>query len=346
MKITLWFLLITLFPPGVSHASKLTPESVKGTYYLGSPEQGESEVQLALGDKKGSTVLAIAPCTGCSPTTYSYLVEESITAGVPVFTTAGFYLFRYNDDSFIVVKPNAQLGHSAWSKITHANIYSKDINTARTVSRNTIERFALEISIRVLNEDIGELAHKTGNYHLAMPMVHLGSTQSKYHIELIDGDTKEINLTPCSRCTINRYTHLPDESSIIGRDIYQFGSNDYLFNIKEGVFIHTQTHSHRLGQVVWGQDNLFNVFSNNPLYIRQILVSAKKQIHIDNLMAKYFSTVKTEFDKRDATERKAKEHQEVIADQQTPSLLQSGTPELTNNQPSGSSSLDEKSSTK
>ena len=117
-------LIFSIFSVSINSVSagELTAESVKGVYHLGIPERGQSKVNIGFGKMGNKTVIAVAACKKCPPAIYTYLKEESKTLGTPVFTTSGLYLFLYNDDSFILVQPDAVLGRKAWTKIGHSNI--------------------------------------------------------------------------------------------------------------------------------------------------------------------------------------------------------------------------------
>lgn len=304
MKNATWFFFSFLFVTTMSHATmshanKLTPESVMGTYHLGIPERGQQQVDITYGDMKGKTVIAVAPCVRCPPAIYSYLKKESNILNIPVFTTNGLYLIQYNNDSFVVVQPDSILGEKAWSIISHLNIYSKNETTASTLSRTKIEQFAIKISHKVLGEDLGEMQHKTGIYNLARPIVHIGNAESQYNIEWINGDNKEINITPCSKCSIHQYQHLTKESAITGVGVYHDRSGYYLFDIEPGILVHAFSNASGLGNSEWGEKSHFNVFSNNPAYIRFLLTSVDKQALIHKQLKGYFSAVKAAFDKSD-----------------------------------------------
>ena len=170
-----------LFGIITSQAAGLTPEAVKGVYHLGIPERGQQQVEIAYGDMKGKTVIAVAPCKRCPPAVYSYLKKESRILGIPVFTTNGLYLFQYDDNSFVVVQPDVALGEKTWLKISHANIYSKNEAKAKPLSRKQIEQFAIKSSYKVMGKGLGKMQHKTGIYYLAMPVVHIGNARSEEH---------------------------------------------------------------------------------------------------------------------------------------------------------------------
>mgnify|MGYP006939814164 CR=1 FL=1 len=280
-----------------TQAVEITPESVKGIYHLGIPERGQKQVEIVYGDIKGKMVIAVAPCERCPPAVYSYLKRESRILDIPVFTTNGLYLFQYDNDSFVIVQPDSALGTKAWSKIDHANIYSKNIATAKSVSRRQIESFATNLSKKVIGQDIGKMQHATGIYHLAMPVVHIGNAESQYTIELVSNGKKEVNIVPCSKCTVHRYQYLTEESDIVGIAIYRYASGDYLFDIEDGVLVHVFANAGGLGKIEWGENSQYNVFSNNPMYIRHLVASAEKQILIYKMIKGYFSAIKEALDK-------------------------------------------------
>ena len=294
MRIISLLILFIWLP--VTTAGELTREAVKGTYYLGTPERGKSQVEIDFGNMGGNVVLAVA-CKGCAPAVYRFLQEESTTIGVATFMTSGLYVFRYDDDSFIVVQPDGLLGRKIWSKIGHANIYTKDPSKAKSVDRQQIEKFALDLSSKIMNQEVGKMSHAGGTYHLAMPVKHMGKAQSKYQITFETDGKKQINIKPCDRCGMDKYQHLPQESAIAGVDIYRLQTSNYLFDLKDGVLITTFANAGGLGKNLWGKHSHYNVLSNNQAYIRQILTSKEKQNTIDEMMTQYFSDIKTEFER-------------------------------------------------
>ncbi|WP_196141156.1 hypothetical protein [Aliikangiella sp. G2MR2-5] len=293
-------------------AGELTREKIKGTYYLGTPERGKQQVEIDFGQLGNKYVLAVA-CKGCAPATYSFLKEESSTLQVATFMTAGLYVFQFSDDSFVVVQPDALLGRKVWSQIKYANIYSKNPDTAKSITKEQIQNFALDLSRKIMNQDVGKMAHSGGTYHLAVPMKHMGKAQKQHQVTFISEGQKQIDVKPCERCGVNQYKYLPEESAIAGVDIYRHATSYYLFDLKDGVLIYTFANASGLGKVLWGKNNHYNVWSNNLNYIRQLLNSKDKQNAIDKLMSNYFASIKSEFEKR-AQEA----HQKKVAKQELP----------------------------
>ncbi len=310
MKFIAYLLCLTI--SSVAFATDLSDE-VNGVYHLGTPERGAQKVMLQYGELNGKKVIAVAACKGCPPAVYSYQEEPSKELNTPVFMTAGLYLLPYNKDSFIIVQPDGLLGRKVWNKIGHANIYSKSPKIANSTQRPQIEQFAIALSKKIMSQEVGEIAHSSGTYYLAVPQNHLGKATSTYQIELITEPKKQINITPCERCTTNQFKHLSQESGIVGVDIYRHASSYYLFDLKDGVLIYTFANAGGLGKVEWGKSNQYNVYSNNQNYIRQILQSKQKQNIIDKLMAEYFKKIKQEFE-RMADEK----NQQQIAQRELP----------------------------
>lgn len=285
--------------------AELTQEAVNGVYQLGVPERGQQKLMMQYGELNGKKVIAAAACRGCPPAVYSYQQEPSETLKTPIFMTAGLYLIRYDDNSFILVQPDKELGRAIWSKIGHANIYSKDANMAKTVKRAEIESFAINLSEKIMNQEVGELSHAAGTYHLAAPVTHLGRPQRTYEITFNAEGKKSIDIKPCDKCSSDNYEFLPNESSIIGVDVYRHASSYYLFDIKDGVLIYTFANAGGLGRDLWGKHSQFNLYSNNQAYVRQLLASREKQQNIDNVMAGYFKAIKDEFIRQAEEKQKA-----------------------------------------
>jgi len=293
-------LVLITFLMGINSvtAGQLTAESVKGIYHLGTPERGQSKVNIGFGNMGNKTVIAVAACKKCPPAVYTYQKEESKTLGTPVFTTAGLYLFPYNDDSFVLVQPDGVLGRKIWTKIGHANIYSKNPGTAKSTSRAMIEEFAINLSSKIMNQEVGKMEHGAGTYHLAARQKFAGKSYTEVQLEFKTDGKKQINIKPCDRCGTTQYKLLPDESAIVGVDVYKNATSYYLFDLKDGVLLYTFANGGGLGKTLWGKNSSYNVYSNNKAYIRQILSSTDKQNTIDEMMTGYFKDIKTEFRRR------------------------------------------------
>jgi len=298
-------LLLLLSHEAVSR--ELNQQIVNGTYFLGIPERGKNQVLMQFGTLGNKTVIAVAACQKCQPAVYSLLPEETKTLGLPVFMTAGLYLIPYKDESFVLVQPDGLLGRKVWSKIGHANIYAKSEEAAKLVSRSDIEKFAIELSSKIMNQEVGALEHSSGKYFLAAPQEHMGKAQSSYDISFSSKGKKSITVKPCERCSEFIYQHLPEESGVIGIDVYLNSSSYYLFDLKDGVLIYTFANAAGFGKTLWTKHSNYNVYSNNQAYIRQILTSKEKQNTIDDMMKGFFMDVKEYFEQKAAEEKQKRD---------------------------------------
>ncbi|WP_420591201.1 hypothetical protein [Bacterioplanoides sp.] len=296
---------LSLILISISSYAEPSKEAIDGVYQLGAPERGQQKLMIQYGELNGRKVLAAAACQGCPPAVYTYQEEPSKTLKTDIFMVMGLYLIRYDNDSFVVVQPDKELGRAVWTQIGHANIYSKNPETARNTTREQITQFSLALSDKIMNQEVGELSHSAGTYHLAAPMTHLGRPQRTYEITFNSEGKKSIDIKPCDKCGIDRYEFLPNESSIIGVDVYRHATSYYLFDIKDGVLIYTFANAAGLGRDDWSKHSKFNLYSNNQAYVRQLLASQEKQQNIDNAMAGYFKAIKDEFIRQAEEEQKA-----------------------------------------
>ncbi len=299
------FFLTTILISFAFSQATLSKDATNGTYHFGTPERGKTSAEIQITEYNGQTVLAVQADKRMQPAVYTYLAEESKTLGRAIFTTSGLYLIQYNDESFVLLQPDGVLGRKVWQRFGYTNIYSKNAQTAKTISKAAIEAFAKKLSNTIMNQDVGTMAHSGGTYYLAVPQKHSGKAQSEYTIEFKTDGKKQINITPCGKCDTDEYTFLADESAITQVDIYRHATSYYLFDIGDGILIYTFANGGGLGRNEWGKGNNYNVYSNNQNYIRQILASKEKQNTIDNMMKGYFASIKDTFIKR-ARDTKAK----------------------------------------
>jgi len=299
-------LLVVLFNYNV-HALELTEASVNGEYYLGVPERGKSKVLMQYGQLGNKTVIAVAACQSCPPAVYSFQEEPSKTLGTPVFMTSGLYLIPLNENSFVLVQPDGLLGRKVWSKIGHANLYTRDQQAAANFDRASVEKFAIDLSHKIMNQEVGEMAHSGGEYFLAVPQKHGGKIQSSYSIEFNEKGKKSVLVKPCDSCSMVEYKILPEESGVIGVDVYRNASSYYLFDLKDGVLVYTFANASGFGRTEWSKHSKYNVYSNNQAYIRKILQSKQMQNTLDSMMGEYFAKAKSYFEQKALAEKSAKD---------------------------------------
>ena len=149
-----------------------------------------------------------------------------------------------------------------------------------------------------MNQEVTDMQHGAGTYHLAAPQEFSGRPYTEIQITFNTEGKKQIIIKPCDKCGASEYTLMPDESAIAGVDVYKHATSYYLFDLKDGVLIYTFANAGGLGKILWGKNSHYNVYSNNKAYIRQILASKEKQNIIDDMMAGYFKDIKTEFRRR------------------------------------------------
>ncbi len=279
-------------------AIEVSKETVNGEYHLAVPERGNSKVLMQYGKLGNKTVIAVAACQSCPPAVYSLQQEPSQTLATPVFMTAGLYLIPYDEQSFVLVQPDGLLGQKVWTKLGHVNLYSRSQETAASFDRRQIEKFAIGLSSKIMNQAVGEMNHSSGEYFLAVPQNHGGKRQQSYQISFNQAEPKSIQLKPCDRCPTQKYKLLPEESGVIGVDVYRHASSYYLFDLKDGVLIYTFANASGFGRTEWKSHSKYNVYSNNRAYIRQILQSKEKQQLIDETMQSYFAKTKTYFEQK------------------------------------------------
>lgn len=288
-----------------SFASAPIEESAKGVYYLGQAERGKTQKNIGVGNLKGKPVLALTDCKkGCPMAIYQYLEAESKETGKTIYYTTGLYLIALEDGSFINVMPTTKLGDKPWTEFRFANVYSKDPAKAKQMSQQQIKDLAKQISDKLFNQAVGELKHASGTYHLAVPKAHKGESRNTYQLSIQAEGQKSVTVKPCDRCPSTEYKLLPKESGIIGTEVYRYASSDYLFDLKDGVFVSTFANASGLGKRDWNKHSRYNVYASDKNYIRQLITDKSKQSAIDKTMAKYFAEVKTSFEQEAENKRK------------------------------------------
>lgn len=286
--------------------------AANGTYHLGTPERGTSQVLVQAGELNGKKVLAVAACRSCPPAVYSYLQEPSETLGLPIYSIAGLYVIQQDADTLVIVQPDAELGRQVWGRIGHANLYSRDAARAAAFDRTAVEGWAIALSERIMNQETGAMAHAAGRYFLAVPQQHMGQLQESYDIRFVENPRQQIVLTPCPGCTPTTYDYLPEASEATGVGVFGHAGGDNLFDLKDGVLVQVFS-SGGLGSRLLVETDYFNVLSNNRNYVRQIVSSQEQQKVLDDLLKGYFQQVKTVVDARLAEEQKTR-----VANQQLP----------------------------
>ncbi|MDQ7015242.1 MAG: hypothetical protein Q9N68_02580 [Gammaproteobacteria bacterium] len=320
-------LSIFLFSLSTLANATLDKQQIDGSYHSAVAERGargptrSKLIQLAkLGNK---TVIATAACQkGCTPAIYSHLAEESKTLGHEIFfNAAGLYLIQLESKDFLVVQADGILGKKAWQKIGFANLYSKDQTSADQAAKakglESYKQLALDLSSKIMNQEVVQMAHGSGEYHFAVPRKHAGKSYTQRPIEFIESPKKRIEIAECPKCGKDAYDYRPDESAIIGVPVYRETAGNrrnYLFDSSDGILVWARyTNNEGLGKSLWGEHDHYNVFAKDKNYIRQLISQKEKQAAVDAMLTDYSQQVKTVFDQRRkaATEKK-------IANQELP----------------------------
>ena len=127
-------------------------ERFNGTYHLLEAERGinnkPTKTKLVqFGKNNNAQLLAIAACEKCLPAVYTYQEKESETYKMPLFLNSmGLYVIPFDKESFVIVLVDKKLGDGNWSKFGFSNFYSKNKGTVSKMTKQKIEKFAIEFS--------------------------------------------------------------------------------------------------------------------------------------------------------------------------------------------------------
>lgn len=299
----------------------------KATYHLleaeRSPKGGTTNtIILEKGDNNGTKILVIAACeSGCTPAMYTYQDEPSKTLGIKVyFTTAGIYVMQYDDNSWVSVMPDKQLGKAPFDKLMFSNFYSTDVAKVKGMTKAKAEAYAIEMSNKILAPSTSAPSDGgNGTYSAATPVKFSGAAYEEMEVTFEEGAGKtiEINLMKNGKAeSTDTYMYMEDYSKLIGLDIYANSRshlNQYLYVDKPGVLIWTQYKNGGLGNQLWEKYDYYNLFAMDKQLTRGLLNSESQQKELDDKVANWSKTIKDSEDKKKASETKDK-----IANQRLP----------------------------
>lgn len=285
-------LLFTLLTTGLAAAT--ISDAVNGDYVFAAPERGASKATIQFGQLGNKYALAVAKGPGIPPAVYTFMLEESKTLKTAVFSTMTLYVLQYDLETFVIVQADGVLGRKVWQNLAHVNIYSKNPETIKKLGLDGAKTFALDLSKKIMNQEVGAMAHAAGTYHLAVPMEHLGKKRASYEITFIDEPgKKQLDVVTVPGKGPSEYVFLPEESAMTGVDVYRHATSYYLFDVKDGVLLYTFANAGGFGKNAWSSSSSYNVLSNNQAYTRKVLTSKDLQQKIDDTMAGYFAAAKT-----------------------------------------------------
>ena len=295
--------LLTVF---AAHAFELTPEKVNGIYLLATPERsvgGQTQkLQIEFGDMNGQKILATQACPRCPAAGYKLKSEISKELGRPVFfNSMGIYIIAYDDNTFVSVMADGELGKMIWSEITYTNVYSKQ--GTPTISLAAGKQFVLAESKRLMTgEGVAkfEVSGGSGKYFAAVRQ-SVGSKQYDQIMVKLD-DKKEITLAGlnCRSCTSSTYVYEAELSQAIGKPVYEMGHMGRFLIVQDKGIIWVA--SAPLGKQLWQEHSSYNVLGQDKTAMRQVSQDKAAQGAIESRLKDYATKAKAAVDARYAEE--------------------------------------------
>lgn len=298
--------ICSLLAAFASQALVLTPEKVNGIYQLATPERSAAgqtqKLQVEFGEMNGQKIMATQACPRCPAAGYKMLEEASNELGRPVFfNSMGIYIIAYDENTFVSVMADGQLGKKVWSKITYANVYSKQ-GTA-TITLEAGKQFALAESKRLMTgEGIAkfEVTGGSGTYFAAVRQT-VGSKQyDQIKVELDDKKQIDLEGMNCRSCTSSKYVYEAELSEAIGKPVYEMGHiGRFLIAQDKGVI---WVASAPLGKQLWQEHSSYNVLGQDKTAMRQISQDKAAQNEVESVLKGYAIKAKAAVDARYARE--------------------------------------------
>ncbi|MBL4798116.1 MAG: hypothetical protein JKY50_11925 [Oleispira sp.] len=303
-------LICSLFMVFAAQAFELTPEKVNGIYLLAIPERSAAgqtkKLQIEFAEMNGQKVLATQACPRCPAAGYKLQAEVSKELGRPVFfNSMGIYIIAYDDNTFVSVAADGELGKMAWSEISYANIYSKQ--GTPTISLEVGEQFVVAESQRLMmnepqrlmtGEGVAkfEVSGGSGRYYAAVSQA-VGSKQYDQLMVKLD-DKKEIILAGlnCRSCTSSTYVYEAELSQAIAKPVYEMGNmGRFLIAQDKGII---WVVSAPLGKQLWQEHSSYNVLGQDKTAMRQVSQDKAAQDAIEGRLRDYATKAKAEVDAR------------------------------------------------
>jgi hypothetical protein len=299
-------LICSLLMVFAAQALVLTPEKVNGIYLLAIPERSAAgqtkKLQVEYGDMNGQKVLVTKACPRCPAAGYKLQDEATNELGRPVFfNSMGIYIIAYDENTFVSVMADAELGKKAWSTITYANVYSKQ-DTA-TISLDIGKQFVLRESKRLMTgEGIAkfEVTGGSGTYYAAVRQMVGSKKYDQIAVKLNDEHKIILAGLNCRSCTTSTYLYAAELSQVIGKPVYEMGHmGNFLIEQDEGVILVANV---GLGKALWTDSNSYNVLGQDKTAMRQISQDKAAQDSVDITLKAYAIKAKAAVDARYARE--------------------------------------------
>ncbi len=152
--------------PGKTGTSSKGVAKGATTFFLMEAERGKTKVQAEEGETNGKKIIAI------NGAMYTFQEEPSSLLNKKIyFTTAGIYVMQYDENSWVSVMPDKQLGKAPFGKFVFSNFYSSDASKAKSMTKAKAEAYAIDLSKKMLAPS-SSAPSKGGNatYSAAMPV--------------------------------------------------------------------------------------------------------------------------------------------------------------------------------
>jgi len=299
--------LLTVF---AAQALELTPEKVNGIYLLAIPERSAAgqtqKLQVEFGEMNGQIFIATQACPRCPAAGYKLQNDATKELGRPVFfNSMGIYIIAYDENTFVSVMADGQLGKKAWSKIAYANVYSKQ--GTPTISLEAGKQFVMAESKRLMTgEGVAkfEVAGGSGTYFAAVRQT-VGSKQyDQIKVELDDNKQIDLEGMNCRSCAsdsnVSKYVYEAELSEAIGKPVYEMGHMGRFLIAQEKGVIWVANAS--LGKQLWQEHSSYNVLGQDKTAMRQISQDKAAQNNIEDILKGYAIKAKAAVDARYARE--------------------------------------------
>ncbi|NVK37638.1 MAG: hypothetical protein HWE18_06925 [Gammaproteobacteria bacterium] len=295
-----WFLL-SLFS-SIAISFDLTPEQVNGVYQLSQPERSAAgqtqQLQIEYGVMNGQTVLVTASCPKCPAAGYRLLETESKELGRPVFfNSSGIYVIAFDNNTFVSVMADGQLGKKIWQKLVYANVYSKQ--GTPTIDLATAKQFVINESKRLMTGEGIAKTQVTGGNGTYYPAAKHGIGSQQYdEVEVLIYPQQKLVLNGlnCRNCTSDTYEYQAELSNAIGKPVYELGyMGRFLIEQDSGILWWTNAN---LGKNLWGKNDHFNVLAQDKTFARKLTIDQALQKQIDQTFSEYANKAKAAVDAR------------------------------------------------
>ncbi|WP_064792476.1 hypothetical protein [Shewanella woodyi] len=285
-----------------AYAGSLSAEQVNGVYDLAKPERSAAgqtqELLIQLGEHQGKTVIATAGCERCPPAIYSLMKQESSELQRAVFfNSMGVYLISYDDNTLVSVMADGLLGKKVWQKIAYINVYRK--RGTPGIELAAAKTFVISESKRMITGEGVEKVAVTGgsgHYYSAARYQINGTSYDQFALTVEAEKAVLLEGDKCRSCTSDRFIYEPELSLAIGKPVYEMGHmGRFIIEESKGVFLYAKA---KLGKALWGKNSHFNLFAQDPIYVRTISSDKNMQQEIDSQLASYAQLAKNAVDER------------------------------------------------